>query len=106
MKKKKKLLLSISIFATLILSVCVGVFRYYHPTHYKFNDRFVIGSTSDEIIKEYGEPYSSNEYAITYMIHDNTPEIIMSYDNSLWYIITLDNRVATKVSLRKGYLGG
>ena len=41
-----------------------------------------------------------------YQIRDNTPEFIMSYDNSLWYEIYFQDGVAVKVALREGYIGG
>lgn len=40
------------------------------------------------------------------MIRDNTSELIMSYDNSLWYEIYFENGVAAEVKLREGYVGG
>ncbi len=92
--------------AVLVLAIRGGIFWYYHPTHYKFNDRFVIGNTKDEIIERYGNPYSSDEISITYMIKDNTPDLVMSYDDSLWYVIVFKDGVADRVYLREGYLGG
>lgn len=55
---KKKILIGTA-GLILIIVFCGGMFWYYHPTHYQFNDRFIIGSTKQEIIKKYGEPYSS-----------------------------------------------
>lgn len=40
------------------------------------------------------------------MIRENTPELIMSYDNSLWYEIYFENGVAVKVNLLEGWYGG
>ena len=40
------------------------------------------------------------------MIRDNTPELIMSYDNSLWYKIYFEDGKAVRVNLREGYIGG
>ncbi len=99
---KKRILL----FLIVIVAVLIGIFWYVHPTHYSFNDRFIIGNTQDRIIEKYGEPYSVGADTITYMIQDNTPEMIMSYDNSLWYVIVFENGTAKEVYLRKGYIGG
>ena len=52
---KKKILIGTA-GLILIIVFCGGMFWYYHPTHYQFNDRFIIGSTKQEIIKKYGEP--------------------------------------------------
>ena len=51
MKKYKRIII------TLIVSMLLigGVFWYYHPTHYKYNDRFIIGSSIEEITSEYGD---------------------------------------------------
>ena len=95
-----------------VLLLCGGLFRYLHPTHYAYNDRFVLGNTKEAIITRYGEftrEYTDNTDALIkaeYQIRDNTPELIMSYDNSLWYAIYFQDGVAAKVSLREGYIGG
>ncbi len=92
--------------ALVLLVVTIGVFRYYHPTHYSFNDRYVIGQPIQKIIDRYGEPYHMTENTATYMIRDNTPELVMSYDDSLWYEIVFRDDVAVKVYMREGYIGG
>ena len=106
----KKIIILACIVLLAVASICI--FRYYHPTHYAYNDRFVIGSTQEKIVRKYGEFYSTrknNDGEITcgsYMIHDNTPELIMGYDDSLWYDIYFENGVAVEVKLRRGYIGG
>ena len=108
---KKNILLSV--LGTMILLVLsIGIFHYYHPTHYAYNDRFVIGNTREKIVERYGKfdhIRANQEGEITcgtYMIHDNTPELFMGYDDSLWYEIYFEDGVATKVKLREGYIGG
>ena len=102
---KKKILIDAA-GLILIIAFFGGMFWYYHPTHYQFNDRFIIGSTKQEIIEKYGEPSSSGESSMTYKIRDNTPEWVMSYDDSLWYEIYFHDGIAEYVKLREGYLGG
>lgn len=108
---KKKLIISL-LCVLLVLTISVGVFCYFHPTHYQFNDRFVIGSTYEQIVEKYGEFSQTRQNSngqITfgsYMIHDDTPEMIMGYDNSLWYEITFQDGIATEVRLQKGRYGG
>ncbi len=97
---------------TLMVVALICVFKYYHPTHFAYNDRFIIGNTQEKIVEKYGEfygTYNNSDGEITcgiYMIRDNTPEWIMSYDNSLWYEIDFEEGIAVKVRLREGYVGG
>ncbi len=104
---KKKILISVC--AVVVLALAVGVFWYYHPTHFTFNDRFVIGSTVDEIVERYGEFYEEfphleeNVFTGIYRIRDDSSP---SLDNSLWYEIRFEDGVAVSVELREGYIGG
>lgn len=91
----------------------IGIYWYIHPTHYNFNDRFIIGNSAEKITDKYGE--FSKEFLddetekltrAFYLIRDNNPELIMSYDNSLWYEIYFENGIAVKVNLREGWYGG
>ena len=108
---KKKILLSV-ICTMILLVLLIGIFNYYHPTHYKFNDCFIIGKTEEDIVERYGEFTKSrrNESGEitygTYMIRDNTPELIMSYDNSLWYEVYFENGIAKEIRLQEGWYGG
>ena len=107
---KKKIMIIFASCVLIVLSICA--FKYYHPTHFAYNDRFIIGNTQDNIVEKYGEFYgihTNDDGEIscgTYMIRDNTPDLIMSYDESLWYEIYFENGVAVKVTLREGYIGG
>ena len=108
---KKKIIISVVCMAVLLSSLA-AMFFYYHPTHYKYNDRFIIGYTADEIIERYGEfsqAQRSEDGELTcgiYMIRDNTPEMIMSYDNSLWYEIYFQDGIAVSIKLQEGRRGG
>ena len=108
---KKKLFITLAS-CILIVVVSICIFKYYHPTHFAYNDRFIIGNTQEKIIEKYGEFYSTQKNSDgeinrgTYMIRDNTPELIMSYDNSLWYEIYFEDGKAVRVNLREGYIGG
>ena len=108
--KKKIFIILASCILIVVVSICI--FKYYHPTHFAYNDRFIIGNTQEKIIEKYGEFYSTQKNSDgeitrgTYMIRDNTPELIMSYDDSLWYEIYFENGKAVEVKLREGYIGG
>lgn len=108
---KNKIIIS-SICAVVILALSIGVYWYYHPTHYIFNDRFIVGNTKEQIVDKYGEfekTFENDNGEITcgiYKIRDNTPEWVMSHDNSLWYEIYFENETAVKVRLQEGWYGG
>ncbi|MBR4950175.1 MAG: hypothetical protein IKZ25_05300 [Clostridia bacterium] len=107
---KNKTIILVSVVLIVVAFICV--FKYYHHTHFAYNDRFIIGNTQEKIIEKYGEFYSTHKNSDgeitrgTYMIRDNTPELIMSYDNSLWYEIYFEDGIAVQVKLREGYIGG
>ncbi len=107
---KRIIAVALSLFCLLL--VCGGIFRYLHPTHFAYNDRFILGNVKEAIVNRYGEfsrEYTSESNTLVkaeYQIRDNTPELIMSYDNSLWYEIYFQDGVAVKVALREGYIGG
>lgn len=108
---KKKIRITF-ICAIIVLALSISIFWYYHPTFYKYNDRFIIGNTAEKITEKYGEfsVVRRNEtgemFCGVYKIRDNTPELIMSYDNSLWYEIYFDNGIAVSVRLQEGWYGG
>ena len=108
--KKNIIIILVSVVLIVVAFICV--FKYYHPTHFAYNDRFIIGNTQEKIIEKYGEFYgtsTNDDGEITYgvyMIRDNTPELIMGYDDSLRYEVYFENGIAVKVELRKGYIGG
>lgn len=108
--KKKIIIILTSV--VLIIVALISVFKYYHPTHFLYNDKFIIGNTQEKIEEKYGEfnrTRTNNDGKIiygVYMIRDNTPELIMSYDDSLWYEIHFKNGAAVDVKLREGYIGG
>ncbi len=101
---KKSIAVIAVIFVLVVASI--GIFWWYHPTHASFNDRFVLGNTRDNIIDRYGQPYSTTATSLTYKVKDNTPELFMSYDNSLWYVVTFESGVAIDVHLQEGTPGG
>lgn len=112
---KKKIIIPVVITISILVLFVGGfmvIFKYYHPTHFKYNDRFIIGNTEQEIIQKYGEfdriSKNNDNKTVkgTYMIRDDTPELIMGYDNSLWYNIIFENGIAVNVYLQEGYIGG
>ena len=108
--KKKALIFAACVVAVLALSI--GIYWYFYPTCYPFNDRFIIGATEEAIVEKYGnfstiDYYTDGEiYCGVYKVRDNTPELIMGYDNSLWYEIYFENGIAVRVRLQEGQYGG
>ena len=107
---KKKVLISVTCVIALVgIIAFICIYRHYHSTHWRYNDSFIIGSTEEQIVEKYGEfdgQKGSSGNVKSYVIRDNTQELIMSKDNSLWYDITFKDGVAVKVELREGYIGG
>lgn len=107
---KKKIIITASCFVVLVAVVAsICVFRHYHPTHWRYNDSFIIGSTEEQIVEKYGEfdgQKGSSGNVKSYMIRDNIPELWLSIDDSLWYDITFRDGIAVKVELRQGQIGG
>lgn len=111
---KKQVVTLFSVIASTVLIVVTSVilFNHTYPTHYPYKDREIIGSTPEEIEAKYGEFWSQSmddSGTVTfakYMIQENTPEWIMSYDNSIWYHIYFEDGVAVSIRLQKGRPGG
>ena len=111
-KKQVVILFSVIASTVLIIVTSVILFNHTYPTHYPYKDREIIGSTPEEIEAKYGEfwaLYRNEENVPTfaeYMIRENTPDLIMSKDDSLWYHIYFKDGVAVSVRLQKGRPGG
>ena len=111
-KKQIITLLSVIASAVLIVVTTVSLFKFNYPTYYPYKDREIIGCTPEEIKEKYGEFWSQSmddSGTVTfakYMIQENTPEWIMSYDNSIWYHIYFEDGVAVRVKLQEGHPGG
>ena len=103
---KKSIISCVCIFSALVLSI--GIYWYFHPTHYKFNDRFIIGNTKEKIIEKYGEfDYSKYNdtgnylYAEYVASHYDHPKYLPGFTRK-WYVIEFENDVATNVEIREG----
>ncbi len=109
-RKTRKILLAVGI-PLLCLLAAVSVFFYFHPTHYRFNDRFVIGSTMEEIRARYGDfdkiGYISEEdpssiYCVSYLVQPRQRGFLGT-SKSKYYAIFLDeNGIATRVEVVVG----
>lgn len=127
-KTKRWLIIgAIVICILLMLSLILVVFFYYHPTYYKFNDRFIIGSSIDEIVERYGpfdgidfnnreaydkyaetKEYSINEVcSIRYSAREKVVDFLGTTP-PVYYEIFFDSLdgIATRVSLVNGGKGG
>ena len=108
----KKKILSFSVGGAAVLVLLGGVYWYHHPTHYKYNDRFIVGNTEENITERYGafSKTAMDESGETvfgaYMVKDDSAELVMSYDDSIWYEICFEDGIAVTVELQKGQRGG
>ncbi len=106
----KKKIIIVTICIVLAISIFCCWFWLYRPYH-NFDENFIIGSSKNEILDRYGLPHSMSvtpegNTTIRYKIRENTPEFILSYDNSLWYMIYLENDKAVRTELIEGNFGG
>jgi hypothetical protein len=99
-KKRKKIIVLISVIAII---VAILIFHSYHPTHWKYNDIWIIGKTSDEITDRYGEfdrQWLDNQayYEIGESLSDYIWRKYMGGPPSKYYCILFDeNGYAQKV---------
>ena len=49
--KKKIFIILASCILMVVVSICI--FKYYHPTHFAYNDRFIIGNTQEKIVEKF-----------------------------------------------------
>ncbi len=117
LSKKRFIILAI----VLIVFITVGVlwikhFRATHPTHYRFNDEFVIGSTADEIQDRYGDfdiYYEFDGPSTTGVSAVGIYQV--SYKNNSWIFYRTDefynihfdeNGIAIDIYFQEGWPGG
>lgn len=86
------------------------IFQYYHPTYYKYNDRFIIGNSIENIEDRYGplqfEGYTTDGLRVgRYFADEGVPDIDIAalwrptYD--LYYYIYFNaDGIAQKVDLK------
>ncbi len=96
--------------AVLVLSI--GLFWYFHPTHYKFNDRFIIGNTEEKIVEKYGEFVYTKEDENGELIYgeyvasdDNVPKYTQGFSRK-WFVVEFEEGIAVDTSIRSGIYGG
>ena len=55
---KKKIIIILVSFILIVVAL-FGVFKYFRPTHFAYNDRFIVGNTQEKIEEKYGEFYGT-----------------------------------------------
>ena len=53
--KKKVCFITIMIYLYIIVCFSVSLLIYDHSTYYKYNDRFILGNTAENVVARYGE---------------------------------------------------
>ena len=66
-----------------------------HPTHFLYNDDYVIGSTGKEIIKKYGKPTHKNKNRYHYLVET-------FFDSEYYCIMFNEEGIAYKVKMHNG----
>ncbi len=109
-KSKKVLVVLITV---VMIGFFIAWFWYYHPTHYRYNDRFVIGNSINAITERYGEfdkifykHESENEISHGgYIV--KPPEVgLWGTDPEKYYMIKFEDGKAVSVSIEEGGWGG
>ncbi len=103
-------------FTTVILAVLmifIGRFWYLHPTHYRYNDKFIIGSSVNEVIERYGDfdkvfYTDESENDIGWGGYIVVPAKVGFLGTSFpkYYMIEFRNGKAVRVSIEIGGWGG
>lgn len=106
-KKKYIIVLSSLIIVVALIVSSIFVFKHYYPTHYPYDDDFIIGRTEEQIIEKYGEfdrqsgLYKPDTvYLKSYLIHKASGDILFGSDYNTWYEISFKNGIAVSVRLR------
>lgn len=113
MKNNKKTIVAIAITITVILIIAlIGVYWYTHPTHYLYEDRWIIGKTADQIEQRYGSYDDNSEtiYGLLIKRYCVKPGRTDGWGNPIWpeyYTIFFDeDGKAYKVEIVLGGEGG
>ncbi|NTW96673.1 MAG: hypothetical protein HGB31_08655 [Erysipelotrichaceae bacterium] len=99
--------------AALILLIVGGFYWYDHPTHFKYNDRFIIGNQVSSIIDKYGkfdkifyvEDSTTEIYSAGYIVEDAK---VSFFGTSIekYYMIYFKDGIAISVVIMIGGWGG
>ncbi len=113
LRSKKALIVILS--TVLIIIMLLGCYWYYHPTHYKYNDRFVIGNNISTIVKRYGEfdkIFYNHEHDSQsgvdcggYIIKPRKVGFLGTYPEKYYMIYFIDGK-ADSVAIESGGWGG
>lgn len=97
-KPRKRTYLKTWIVILVALFLCVGIFMYYHPTYYKYNDRKIIGQEPDKVQEMYGR-FDRVEFDRAGYEIDNVYLQFLFYGDNCYYWIYFQDEIATKVEI-------
>lgn len=104
--KKAIVVIAIAIITVFTLTL-IGVYRYNHPTHYLYNDHWIIGKNISEIEQRYGNYDIEGSLKKGYCVK---PTTIDWWGDATWpqyYMIYFDeNGKAYKVDIFVACVGG
>lgn len=87
--KKKRQLVAVTLIVAFAVVGLITAYCVLFPTAFPYCDMWIIGKTSDEIIKVYGEP-DGPKFSY-YLSQDNGFFGIMDSNNSFYYYIRFDD---------------
>ncbi|MBQ2676730.1 MAG: hypothetical protein IJF54_04960 [Clostridia bacterium] len=113
--KKRNIIILISVLSALVLLISgIMVYKHFHSISYKYNDRFVLGNTIENIKDKYGEfdillSYNGDNHdevhIAGYIIREQYKGLL-HYNNDEYYMIHFEDGIAVKVSMLDGNPGG
>ena len=101
MEKNKKVLFVLGVVVFLLI-VSLSVFAYYRSrVHWKYDDKWIIGKTKEEVVERYGEfGWSYNENTYGYLVYEDGKSFmgLPGSGNEQYYLIVFDDDdIATEV---------
>ncbi len=90
-KKKKAKSAVISLFANIVLLVCMVMFLCSHRYYYKYNDCFIMGNDINKIVQKYGDfdigdVHKGRKGKVGYYIYTDNGPIMPDYLPHYYYI--------------------
>lgn len=108
--KRKKFFIVISALLLIVMGIG-GTYWFYHPTHYRYNDRLVIGKTAAQIEERYGDfdkvfYYENGELASAGYLTEPSKITYLGKTWPKYYFIKFQDGKAISVKIVEGGWGG
>ncbi|HAO61409.1 MAG TPA: hypothetical protein DCQ90_05610 [Erysipelotrichaceae bacterium] len=110
--QKNKVFLSGMWMISLTSLIIIGLFWYSHPTHFKYNERFIVGKSAKQIVERYGEfdkVFYRDEWTEISFAGYVTDRAKVGFLGTSWpkyYMIRFSEGKAVSVEIETGGWGG